>query len=46
MCDAVKQLYVPQYETLKIELILEEVNKDEECQKYLPIPKETKKFPK
>ena len=46
MCDAVKQLYVPQYETLKIELILEEVRDVREVQSYLPTHSETKKFPK
>lgn len=45
-CDSVKQLYVPQYETLKVELILEEVKNDVECLSYLPCPKEIVKLPK
>lgn len=45
-CGAIKHLYVPQYETLKIELILEEVKNDKECLSYLPCPKEILKLPK
>jgi hypothetical protein len=45
-CHQVRQLYVPQYDTLKIELILEKVMTIPEAVIHLPDAKEICKCPK
>ena len=45
-CDSVKHLYVPQYETLKCRLILDNIMTMPEVMKYLPDLKEIPKLPK
>ena len=45
-CDKVRHLYVPQYEPLKLEYIMNEVFTIPEALEHLPIAKEMKKLPK
>ena len=45
-CDQIRHLYVPQYETLKLEEIYLFMKSKSTCYNYFPIEKEMKKLPK
>jgi hypothetical protein len=45
-CDKIKHLYVPQYETLKLELILKNVLSMPDAAQHFPEAKELCKIPK
>ena len=45
-CDQIRHLYVPQYETLKLEEIYKFMDTKPSCKHYFPIEKEMRKLPK
>ncbi len=45
-CDAIRHIYVPQYEGLSVKTMQEEANRHAQVAVYLPDPKELPKVPR